>query len=339
MMPHPGPRVHAGSPGYRVGGRTVFDVGVPWVSLAFVLVFALLAVIDRRAGAPRAAHGPVLPRGVRGRRAPRPHRGGGPGRDGGLRHRRAPPRSGVVDGAGDRPGHDGRLAGPGRGGVPIGRPGGRRARRCRRRSDRGGGDRAATGLALLVAARARRPVPVPPHPPHPQRRLRRRRPVPPQARRGGAPGRPADRRPRAGLRPRGRLDHRRQAGAGDTDDARAGRAGVGVRGRQLPAQPQGDVARPRRRLQAGAGLGPCPCGRLRGRPLLPRRVGGLGRRPPVRPGRPDPERGRVAAGVRGRRHLGGRLHAVLRGPRRDGRPRVEWHPRSRSGRPALRVGS
>ncbi len=51
MMPHPGRRIHghpAGEPtvpaGYLLRPPKVFDVGVPWVSLAFVLVFALLAV-------------------------------------------------------------------------------------------------------------------------------------------------------------------------------------------------------------------------------------------------------------------------------------------------------
>ncbi len=45
MMPHPGRRIHGTAPSCRHGHPTVFDVGVPWVSLAFVLVFALLAVI------------------------------------------------------------------------------------------------------------------------------------------------------------------------------------------------------------------------------------------------------------------------------------------------------
>ena len=56
--------------------------------------------------------------------------------------------------------------------------------------------------------------------------------------------------------------------AGHPDDARAGPAGLGVRRHQLPAEPQGHLARPHRRLQAGGGLGPGAHRRVRGRPRV-----------------------------------------------------------------------
>ena len=56
---------------------------------------------------------------------------------------------------------------------------------------------------------------------------------------------------------------------------------------QLPAQPQGHLARPHRGLQAGGGLGPGAHRRVRGGPRVHRRLRGIGRRPPVGPAGPD----------------------------------------------------
>ena len=173
------------------------------------------------------------------------------------------------------------------------------------------------GMEPVVAAGDRHPVPVAGYQSRPQHRLLGRRQLPPQARHPQpALGRP---RGRAGprLRPRRGLGHRGQAPAGHPADARAGPAGLGVRGDQLPAEPPGHLAGAHRRLQAGGGLGPGPHRRVRGRPGVHRRLGGLGRRPPRRPGGPDPGPARVAARVRGGRHLGRRLPPLLRGLRHD----------------------
>ena len=123
------------------------------------------------------------------------------------------------------------------------------------------------------------------HPADPQHRLRRRRHLPPQARRPRAAGRPPDRRPGPPLHPRRGLGHRRQAGAGDADDARARAAGLGLRGHQLPPQSEGHLAGPHRGLQTGdrLGAGPHRTSTAATRPSSPlRRLGGWA---PVRPGR------------------------------------------------------
>ena len=69
---------------------------------------------------------------------------------------------------------------------------------------------------------------------------------------------------------------------------------------------------PHRRRQAGAGVGQGEHRRVRRRPGLRRDHRRLGRRAPDRAGRADPERAGVAAGLRGRRHLGGGRGADLR---------------------------
>ena len=96
--------------------------------------------------------------------------------------------------------------------------------------------------------------------------------------------------------------------------------GLGVRRHQLPPEPQGDLARPHRRRQAGGGVGQGAHRRVRRRPLVRRGQWGLGRRAPVRAARAERRRPGVPARVRGRRHLGPGLRALLRGDGHDGRP-------------------
>ena len=81
--------------------------------------------------------------------------------------------------------------------------------------------------------------------------------------------------------------------------------------------PLGEVPGPPGRLQEGARLDPRACRRVRGGPRLRRRDRRVGRRTPVRPDGPDPERPRVPAGLRGRGHLGAGGRAVLRRLRPD----------------------
>ena len=244
-----------------------------------------------------------------------------------LGERRGHPRRGVVGGPGPRAGGRGRLRRPRRGGPPVGRTGGPGARLGDGRPDPGRGRRPPPGVDVVVAAGGGRPLPIPGGSGGSATSTTwatastatgstswSAGPIPPT----GAPG--------ARLHPRGRLGDRRQAGAGHPDDARAGGAGLGLRGHQLPAQPQGHLAGPHRRLQAGHRLGPRPHRRVRRRPLVRRRVRGIGRRAPVGPGRPDRRRPRVAARLRGRRHLGRRLHPLLRRPRHDRRLRGRAGP-------------
>ena len=84
-----------------------------------------------------------------------------------------------------------------------------------------------------------------------------------------------------------------------------------------------------RRRQAGAGLDPRPHRRARRRPGPPRDHRRLLRRPPRGAGGAHP--GRVAAGLRRRRHLGGRRGLPLRHLRPDQRRR-QRHPRRAAGR-------
>ncbi len=128
--------------------------------------------------------------------------------------------------------------------------------------------------------------------------------------------------PGARLHPRRGLGHRRQAGAGHPDDARARPAGLGVRLHQLPPEPPGHLAGPHRGRQAGGGLGPSAHRRVRRRSRVRRRLRGIGRGPPLRPAGPHPGRPRVAARLRGPRHLGRRLCALLRRVRPDRSPRA-----------------
>ena len=88
--------------------------------------------------------------------------------------------------------------------------------------------------------------------------------------------------------PRRRLDDRRQVAAGPPAHAAPRRRGLGVRREQLPAQPEGDVPRPPRRLQAGPRVGPRAHRRVRRRPRLRRGHRRLGRRPPRRADRRSP---------------------------------------------------
>ena len=76
--------------------------------------------------------------------------------------------------------------------------------------------------------------------------------------------------------------------------------------------PRAPMPGPRRRRQAGDRLDQGPHRVLRRRPRLRRHHRRLGRRPPGRPGRGDPRRPRVPAGLRGRRHLGAGRGAPLR---------------------------
>ena len=253
-------RHRAGHAVVTARARTVFDGGVLWVFFAFSMVCAA-ARGERpssRSGESRFTVVSFASAGSLVGELP------GPGRHGRawpapcvFAVDGAPPRLGLVGwrscSGSPRPGY-GR---PGRGGPPVAA-----ALVDQALDDATGGPVRAEGFDLTpawdhgVAAGHRRPVPLPGDPPDPQHRLR------------GATGiyrhrldiigrrrRPADGRTGARLHPRRGVDHRRQARAGHPDDARAGRAGLGLRGHQLPAQPQGHLARPRRRLQAGRSPG------------------------------------------------------------------------------------
>ena len=119
------------------------------------------------------------------------------------------------------------------------------------------------------------------------------------------PGRPA-RRARRSADPRRRLGHRRQARAGPPAAQPHGRPGLGRLQRQLPAQPGRPRSPTTSRPQAGARLDPRARRRVRHRPRLRLRHRRLGRRPPHRADRAHRQRPRVPAGLRGRRHVGGR---------------------------------
>ncbi len=210
----------------------------------------------------------------------------------------------------------GRLARPGPGGPRLGRapragprraPGGRRhgsgPRRgaLRRLPGADGADR--PDLGSLVARDPGDPVPVACGRDDPRHRLLGRRQRPPPTRRLPLPSGPA--RPRAGdgLHPRRRLDDRRQARAGQADDVRARRPGLGLRRHQLPAEPEGDLAGPHRRRQARRRLGEGEHRRVRRRPLLRRGQWGVGGWAPVRAAGPQRRRPCLPARVRGAGHL------------------------------------
>ncbi len=176
------------------------------------------------------------------------------------------------------------------------------------------------GMEPVVAAGDRRSAPIPRYPAGPEHRLLGGRELPTQARHPEPPLGPPGAGARPGLHPWGCLDDGGQAATGDPDDARAGPAGLVVRGHQLPAEPEGHLARPHRRLQAGHRLGSRPHRRLRRRPRVHRRLRRLGWGPPVGAAGPHPRRGRMAARLRGPGHLGRRLRPLLRRLRHDRRP-------------------
>ena len=87
--------------------------------------------------------------------------------------------------------------------------------------------------------------------------------------------------------------------------------------------PRAHLARPHRRRQTSAGLGQGQHRRLRRRPRLRRDHRRVGRRPSVRVGGADPERPHISAGLRRRRHVGGRRGSDVR------TLRLVLHPRRR----------
>ena len=141
-----------------------------------------------------------------------------------------------------------------------------------------------------------------PDPGRAEHRVRRGRP-PQQPRH--LPARGARReRPSAAPGARRRVDHRPEGGAGHPADAAPGRQGLGLRRDQLPALAPGPVARPGRRREEGDPLDPPAHRGVRRRPRLHRHHRRLGRRPPHRTHRTHAQHSRVAARLRGRRHLG-----------------------------------
>ena len=140
-----------------------------------------------------------------------------------------------------------------------------------------------------------------------------------------ATARPRPRRAGAGVAAgsRRRLDGGKQTRTGASVDEPFGRAGLGLRGDQLPAQPALHLARSHRRRQTCDRLDEGAHRRLRRRPGLDRHHRGLGGRALVFACRTDPQRPAVSAGVRGRRHPGGCGRPVLR--------RLRLHPQ-----PAMR---
>ena len=133
-------------------------------------------------------------------------------------------------------------------------------------------------------------------------------------------------RPRVGVErgagplpdPRRRVGDRRQepAGAAAHDPSRGQR--MGVRRRQLPAQPAREVPGAPDRLQARAPLDQGARRRVRRRPRLHRGDRGLGRRPPRGDGGAHGQRPRVPARLPGRRHVGHWRRPDLRRLRHDG---------------------
>ena len=193
---------------------------------------------------------------------------------------------------------------------PGGRPGGRRARgrprrRARRRVPQPHGPRDGAAPEQPdhppAGGEPRAPAAAPLR--HDARRLLRGDGSPQPARRV-APGRPPPRRQGAGAGAGARrgVDHGQQGAAGRGAHGPPRRAGLGVRGGQLPALAEGHLARPHRRREAGAGLGEGAHRRVRRRPRLRGHHRRLGRRAPVVARRAHPERRRLPARVRGRRH-------------------------------------
>ena len=86
------------------------------------------------------------------------------------------------------------------------------------------------------------------------------------------------------------------------------------------------LAGPHRRREAGDRLGEGAHRRVRRRPRVRRGHRRLGRRSPVRPRRAHPQRSRVPARLRGRRHPGAGRRPVLRRVRLD-QPRRHRQPR------------
>ncbi len=144
------------------------------------------------------------------------------------------------------------------------------------------------------------------------------------------PPRPAREGAGDGVRPRRRMGHRRQARAGQADDVRAGGPGLGLRRHQLPAQPEGHLARPHRRREARPRLGQGTRRRIRRRPRLRRDQRGLGRRPPLRAGGAHRRGPGVPARLRGGGHLGAGLRPLLRRHGPDVVARGLGHLRSRA---------
>ena len=151
----------------------------------------------------------------------------------------------------------------------------RGAHRCLPGSDRADG----ADVGPLVARHPRHPAQVAGGAGDLQHRLLGRRPRAPQV--GHLPLTPHPDREgaRHGVHPRRRLGHRRQAGAGQADDVRAGRPGLGLRGHQLPVEPEGHLAGSHRRRKTGGGVGQGAHRGVRRRSLFRRGQRGVGRRP------------------------------------------------------------
>ena len=109
--------------------------------------------------------------------------------------------------------------------------------------------------------------------------------------------------------PRRRLDRRHPLRAGDPAAQPPRRPRLGRLQHRLPAQPGGDLPRPRGRRQAGDRLGSRARRRVRRRPGLHLHHRRLGGRAPVRARGADRRRPGLPARVRGRRHLGRRRGA------------------------------
>ena len=152
------------------------------------------------------------------------------------------------------------------------------------------------------------------------------------------PAEPSRERPRAAAGARRRLDPRQEGGAGHPADAAPGRQGLGLRGDQLPALAAGPVAGPGHRREEGDPLDPREHRGVRRRPRLHRDHRRLRRRPPHRAHRADAQHARVAARLRGRRHLGrswrSRTTASTTSPARPARS-----PRPRCATCSLPTGS
>ncbi len=118
--------------------------------------------------------------------------------------------------------------------------------------------------------------------------------------------------------PRRRLDDGKQTRTGPSVDEPPRRAGLDLRGDQLPAQPAQHLARPHRRRQARPRVGQGAHRRVRRRPRLHRHHRRFGRRPPVVAGGADAQRPTVPARIRRCRHPGAGGRAVLR--------RLRLHP-------------
>ena len=128
--------------------------------------------------------------------------------------------------------------------------------------------------------------------------------------------------------PRRRVDPRQQERAGHPAHARARVARLGLRQRQLPPEPARDVPRSARRPEARDRVDSRARRRVRREPGLPRGDRRLRRRAPRVARRAHGQLPRVPARLRGRRHLGARLRALLRRLRFHRPPRALPEPRA-----------